>query len=231
MKTKEFITKYYWIILLFLSFGAGLLLMWFFRPSDTKDDFNRIKAEKEVLVKKHLADSVFFVRKADSLATIIETLKVVSYTKGAEIVRLRALNQAKTQEVAKLPASEAILYFSDNTGMKSTLLADSTVSTPLPAISVANSLFSERIGYTMEILALESRMSVQDTIIDKQGVLLGVKDQRIKGLTSDYYASMKISADQEALNKKLRKKIRTKNAVMGTLIGVATAAIVVTVVK
>jgi hypothetical protein len=71
MKTKEFITKYYWIILLFLSFGAGLLLMWFFRPSDTKDDFNRIKAEKEVLVKKHLADSVFFVRKADSLATII----------------------------------------------------------------------------------------------------------------------------------------------------------------
>jgi hypothetical protein len=225
------IKKYWWVILLVLAFLGGFLLKWVFTPAPVGDELNRIKTERELLVKKHRYDSVQYAKTTDSMATIIEGLKVVSTIKGQEIVRLRALNKGKRDEIAKLPPVQAVQYFSDRTGMESTLLADSTVLTPLPAITIANTLIFERYSFESENDALISRSEIQDTIISKQSVLLNLKDIRIVNLTNEYYASQRIMNDQNSVIKKQKKNIRTKNALVGILGGIAVGAVVVTLVK
>ena len=178
-----------------------------------------------------MRDSVVYQKNNDSLVTIITGLKKVSEFKAKEIVRLRALFAVKKDSIRTLPPSDAVSYFATRTGEKTTIRSDSSVITTLQAVTISNLLFAEQTEYLAEVVALESRMMVQDTILAKQGELLKIKDGRIVQLTNEYHASQRIMAEQTALNKKLLRNVRTKNAILVTLGGIAVGTTLVAILK
>ena len=194
-----------WVILLVvLSLVCGFLLSGLRKP------------KVETVYINHTADSIYYQKHADSLATIADGLKKVSMAKGVEIVRLRALLVAKTDSVVTLSPTETISMFESETGEKTTLQRDSSVITTLKAITVSNVAFVENRSLKTEIECWEEKSTTQDSIISIQNNLLTVKDTRISVLTDEYYKQQIAQKNIEKAN----KKRMTKNVILGVSAGV-----------
>ena len=205
-----------WVILLvLLSLVCGFILSGLFR-----------KPKVETVYISHTADSIYYQKQADSLATIADGLKKVSMSKGREIVRLRGLLVAKTDSVINLSPTETVSMFQEETGEKTILQRDSSVITTLQAIQISNVSFVETRSLKTEIECWEENNVIKDSLISIQNSLLTVKDTRIGVLTDEYYKQQIATKSIERAN----KKRMTKNVILGVsagvIVGFVTGAIV-----
>lgn len=220
MKTWK---NYSWVIAI-AAFSVVVVTVsyLYFKPKKSTQIENRILFSIDSLKHKHTWDSLIFIDVHDSLTTVIDGLMKVSEAKGKEIVRLRKLYELKKDEIVHLDPAPAVEYFSERTSDTAAILADSSVSTSLQAITNANCLFIERDGYKAENILLIDRVNILDSLSSTQLSLIALKDTRIVSLTNDYYSSQKIINDQLLLIDKQKKKIRRKNAKLWIAGSVAT---------
>lgn len=226
----ETIKKYKWVIFLALAFASGFLIKWFFTPPNTSVEVARLKEEVKIIVERHKADSAKYVRTSDSLVQVINTMVSNVYEKEKQLAYWKSHFQIVRDSVVNLPPTDAVNYFSERTGEKATI-TDRGVISPMQGVYNANVLFVEHDEYAGENTYLRSIVSTQDSIITTQKELIGIKDRRITGITNDYYSIQRVNSDLNSVIKKQKRNIRTKNAVVGILSGVAVGAIVVTLVK
>jgi hypothetical protein len=206
-----------WVILLVLvSIVCGVLFSFLLKNEKTNTVYIN-----------HVADSVYYQKQADSLATIVVGLKKVSESKGKEIVRLRALFAIKKDSVAILSPTETVNMFQRETGENTILQRDSSVITTLKAISISNVSFVEGRGLKEEIKCWEESNVIKDSLISVQHSLLTVKDTRIATLTNEYYKQQIATKNIEKAN----KKRMTKNVILGVSAGVLAGFVVGVIVR
>lgn len=224
------IKKYWWVILLVLAFFGGFMMKWYFTPTGTKDEVSRLKEEIKLISQRHKSDSAKYIRVEDSLKQVIVTMVGNVYAKEKQIAKLKERYNTRKDSILNLNPTEAVRHFSEKTGGESHLTNIGVIS-PLKSITTANVLFEEREEALAETNQLRTIVSTQDSIITTQNELISIKDKRLAGVTNDYYSIQKINSDLNSVIKQQKRHIRTRNALMGVLSGIAVGAITITLLK
>jgi hypothetical protein len=108
---------------------------------------------------------------------------------------------------------------------------DTMIITPLQGIRNAVEVFVEKDQCLAREDNVEGQIKDATATIVAQDSLIKVKNNRIIGLTREYFQSQAVVDKLNNDLKKSEKKLRTKNVILGILSGVAAVGIVIAVVK
>lgn len=217
----EYIKKYWYIPIIILLTGTAV---WFLKP-----DKVIMPLPDQVMV--HKFDSVKYIKRSDSLVQVIDTLKSKLEIKKRQYADLLNKQRLQIVEVQTMPATEVVQVFRDKVQAIVTLTTDSNVITPIQGIRNAVIMFVQGDQCLDREKAVLDQQSISGRIIQSQDTLLQIKDKRIIGLTREFYTSQVIITGLNTDLEKERKKVRTRNIILGVLSGVAAAGIVVAVIK
>lgn len=219
-----YVKKYWWIVLVILLTGASV---WWLKPNKVIQQPN----QDQVLI--HKFDSLKYIHKNDSLTLVIDTLKAKLDKKKRDYADLLNRQKKEREKLPTLTASEVVEEFQGWVEVPVTMVAqpDTMIITPLQGIRNAVEVFVEKDQCLAREDEVIDQVKLANETIVAQDTLLKVKNNRIIGLTREYFQS------QAAVNKlnndlkKSEKKLRTKNVILGILSGVAAVGIVIAVVK
>lgn len=219
----ETVKKYWYIPIIILLTGIAV---WFLKPDKVV-----VPLPDQVMV--HKFDSLKYIKTSDSLKVIVDTLKSQLAVKKKQYKDLLSRQKVDIFEVKNLPIPELVSRFEDKTQtfVKVSMLPDSVVIAPIESIRNAVILFTEGDQCYERERSVVVQNELSSNIIRQQDSLISIKDKRIVGLTREFYSSQATIAGLNGALEKERKKVRTRNVILGILSGVAAAGIVVAIVK
>lgn len=221
---KEFVKKYWWVFILCIGF---FIAAWFIKP-------NKITDTTPDLIPQHQIDSLKYAKTTDSLTQIIDTLKAQLKNKKTEYITIIKNQGLELDKIKKLPATELVKEFSKRTGdsVKLVILEkDTTVIAPMASIKEAVILMVKGEQAEIREMKLTSQLNTANSLIEKQDAKLATNDIRISQLTKEFYTSQILISGLEADVSKEQKRNRTKNVVIGCLIGVSVTAGIIAILK
>jgi len=218
----DFLKKYWKYILAAVLLIVAIIFLWRREPKPLPPD-------NTVVV--HQFDSLKYVKSNDSLKVVISTLEQEIVKRGAEYALVVAKYSKKIGAVQNLPKTEVVEEFSNRIYVDVELKPDSNVIVPIQGIRNALVLIYERDAAIEGLHFYSGQDSLKTSVIEKQKELLGIKDNRIVKLTSEFYQSQTVITGLRADVEKANKKVRNRNTWIGIGFGAAAAGVLVAIIK
>ena len=221
---KEFIKKNWWVfIVCALCFFAAWMI---------KQPKNIVVQDNAVAL--HRIDSLSYKKSSDSLVQIIDTLKSRLAKKKIQYITVVRGQGEEMERVTHLMTTETIKEYADRVDDSCKMVVinrDTSVITPINGIKTAVVLLLRGEQCLERETVTGEQSSLREAIIKSQGELIVIKDNRIIGLTKEFYSSQLVISGLRGDVEREKKKNRIKNILLGSVAGVAAVGILVAVLK
>ena len=213
-----------WIVVAILLIISGIFL---FRRCGTSPPPSPLTSPLVV----HAFDSIKYIHKADSLQNIVITLEEKISQNENNFKYIVRSQQRKVDSVKNYTTPQVVAAFEQKTDSKLSMHDSNNVIAPVISIRRAVSLLVEGDNCKDNVSYYLRQDSLKNELISGKTDMIYLKDTRIASLTKEFYTSQgtidKLNTDLD----KAKRKVRTRNTIIGVVAGAAAVAVGIVILK